>query len=749
MNNTFLASLFIMFMSVIVVIIYYVTVNSKKKPSIPDDDDDVDPITVDGCKEGENTDCKVSYGTCGVMCLRPTIIDTPQCGTGKVCETLAPISCDPGEDLCPEAGSSLEDDLAADTGIVLRIPLPGGYIDVDVDAILAKFNFAIDILRGLFSDPEFYLFVGLDIMKEVMVKIILVGYEKALGKTLVKAGRILIKRPIAYIARIVARLGTTALTKLGFRIGAKAAAKIGTKIGVKLGAKMAVGMGLKVGLGPIGWALLAFDLINLAIDIWDPAGYGEAPDKEVFNTVRDELHEGLLDVLADAELGQYEDERKQAQLDRADVIPQIPPIGFIRSRLSIPIFGPLSDMDEDVYLDLVEDNMAINLEVFMLELEPKIKEAIMNNLFQTDEDIDIWLSGILTPEVIDGIATRTTDGVCIQSGGKVVGEACSWKTRAQCDQSIDDLGGWDKIVADMDDDDVEDPLFYRQWVKDYKLDGASSGEGACVISQNHVVRRMCEEGDFKYDYENGTCIITEEDCLEKALEYKDGNCILSDGQNVAEMLFGKTLTRSIIQTFSMDQYNDCKSGYNDEGYFCRKSSCSGTNSDKNGELCYPKCKSDFNGQGPVCWADCPDSGSGCNKHVPFFAKWSYVRTTIPKATCPAGWNTVQAGKISSCNQWRSGFLGLPYLKTSQAKLSCKDTGNYKDSNGKVKGGLCVHNCKDGYKSDPLGAVCYSECPSNTTNTGALCNKNSYGRGFGTIPNIHIYGKTRKVDYSSK
>lgn len=31
-----------------------------------------------------------------------------------------------------------------------------------------------------------------------------------------------------------------------------------------------------------------------------------------------------------------------------------------------------------------------------------------------------------------------------------------------------------------------------------------------------------------------------------------------------------------------------------------------SNKDKNGALCYPKCKEGYHGIGPVCWSKCPD-----------------------------------------------------------------------------------------------------------------------------------------------
>lgn len=53
------------------------------------------------------------------------------------------------------------------------------------------------------------------------------------------------------------------------------------------------------------------------------------------------------------------------------------------------------------------------------------------------------------------------------------------------------------------------------------------------------------------------------------------------------------------------------------------------NEEKDGALCYPKCKAGYNGVGPVCWGACPagykNDGATCRKDVVIQAKKSYGR----------------------------------------------------------------------------------------------------------------------------
>ena len=90
----------------------------------------------------------------------------------------------------------------------------------------------------------------------------------------------------------------------------------------------------------------------------------------------------------------------------------------------------------------------------------------------------------------------------------------------------------------------------------------------------------------------------------------------------------------------------CPEGYKNDGCTCRRdvdiiakdsygrgvgkplSTCD-SNQEKDGALCYPKCKAGYNGQGPVCWKTCPagykNDGATCRKDVVIQAKKTYGR----------------------------------------------------------------------------------------------------------------------------
>lgn len=53
------------------------------------------------------------------------------------------------------------------------------------------------------------------------------------------------------------------------------------------------------------------------------------------------------------------------------------------------------------------------------------------------------------------------------------------------------------------------------------------------------------------------------------------------------------------------------------------------------------------------------------------------------------------------------------------------------SDEEEQGGLCYKKCREGYTGN--AAICYGNCPTNTTDIGLTCSRHSYNRGGGTIP----------------
>ncbi len=201
-------------------------------------------------------------------------------------------------------------------------------------------------------------------------------------------------------------------------------------------------------------------------------------------------------------------------------------------------------------------------------------------------------------------------------------------------------------------------------------------------------------------------------------------------------------------------WQHCKAGYKDDGATCRKDviiqsrpsygrgagkpmGC-GSNKEKDGALCYPKCKDGYNGVGPVCWERCKsgykDDGAACrrdakiigsdNSKCPWHDKCGLV-TAKGCSKCPAGY------KNDGCTCRRDVHI---YGKKSYGRGAGSPL-NSCASNEEKDGALCYPKCKAGY--DGVGPVCWANCPAGFKNDGATCRKDahiygkhSYGRGAG-------------------
>ena len=225
-------------------------------------------------------------------------------------------------------------------------------------------------------------------------------------------------------------------------------------------------------------------------------------------------------------------------------------------------------------------------------------------------------------------------------------------------------------------------------------------------------------------------------------------------------------------------WKNCPSGYKNDGATCRKNpiikkrasygrgvgkpmGCG--DREKDGALCYKKCKSGYNGVGPVCWQRCPsgykNDGAFCRKPVHIFSKKSYGRGVgkVFRSKCkgdcekdaglwykkckdgyngrgPVCWQYCPSGYKNdgaTCRRKGDIFAKKSYGRGAGKPLSSCPSGKEKS------GALCYKKCKAGYKG--VGPVCWGSCPKGYINDGATCRKRGkiiarkkYGRGAGYL-----------------
>lgn len=162
--------------------------------------------------------------------------------------------------------------------------------------------------------------------------------------------------------------------------------------------------------------------------------------------------------------------------------------------------------------------------------------------------------------------------------------------------------------------------------------------------------------------------------------------------------------------------------------------------EQSGLLCYPPCEKSYTGVGPVCWQDCQndfrDDGAFCFKTPAYGRGVGYALWNLEKC---------QQENLQGCEQWgllyypkcKEGFhnvaccicspdcpagqtdIGISCAKKSYGRgagypLGCSETEDYDT-------GLCYKMCDADL--NPVGPVCWGNCPAGYEQCGALCLKN--------------------------
>ena len=165
------------------------------------------------------------------------------------------------------------------------------------------------------------------------------------------------------------------------------------------------------------------------------------------------------------------------------------------------------------------------------------------------------------------------------------------------------------------------------------------------------------------------------------------------------------------------------------------STCDST-MDKNGALCYPKCKAGYSGAGPVCWQTCPsgyvDTGAFCHvdKALTKSGEWSCPEWYSCRKVCPTGYTN--AGLFCALTTpsnppgWKGD--GLDLIKDSYGRgagyvMSCT-------ADQEKDGALCYPKCKAGYNG--VGPVCWQTCGADKVECGVGCAKDKTSCAMSTV-----------------
>lgn len=290
--------------------------------------------------------------------------------------------------------------------------------------------------------------------------------------------------------------------------------------------------------------------------------------------------------------------------------------------------------------------------------------------------------------------------------------------------------------------------------------------GVCQVRPS-IMRNTCEKMGLgvTYNQDTGTCNFTEAYCGRYVGSAKvvNNDCEVTDGQKIAEMIFGTTITRSIMNIFDFkNNYESCPSGMNEPNelvalaaiagpgaavaagaglafgaqYFCSGSKCREGEEmmmqtlgvDKNlGGLCYKQCKEGYESNwgderssaiAGMCYKQCPD---GMDPSAGFCTRFPDTITDVGvSARCPSSYTTTVEGPGGMCQPRCPDDFPV-----EQAGLC------YKSSVEKLAGGAIAtsipakkRGCDSGQRDD--GTSCWEDAKCRTW---ADSNWNSSDGGF--------------------
>lgn len=481
-----------------------------------------------------------------------------------------------------------------------------------------KQNDPTEIKKAAFSlDPKLIQDIGIGVAGGIIMSAIAEAIDQAiLAKMGQKAG-----------TKVVSSLGKKGASKAGKaalgKVGAKAAGKMAAKGGERAAVGFGSKFGTKAGMGPVGWALMVFDVVSITLDLTDPMKYNKS--------------------MTNADIKEIEDQFKKAFKEEG-----LKSLKGELTKQGLPtdnVQWPMEVMPEIDY-------KASKYTEYITEYITKVIEAEMAKDPNYDTDK-------LPDTIFEAASKYAEQKMCSEIAGT------KWDEESgQCKYTQE--GCWAKSKWPLAPDTTD---VYSVWDK---------ATGKCV-SGNSLLREWCEDREnsggaegLSFNREDETCRVNEQYCKVMGFEWKDGDCKMEPGQNVAELIFGTTITRGV------------KKGAQE---FINIFTGKGTQFGKElGESCIAD--TDCKGTGFPWMPRNVCCGGKCVKSEPQPATGVQL---CPMKPCPDGY--IEADAVCLKKE--------AYTRPAVGVIdSCpEEFPNY-------EAGLCYGNCESGY--NPVGAICWRD-----------------------------------------
>ena len=373
-------------------------------------------------------------------------------------------------------------------------------------------------------------------------------------KAVVKAN---VKLGLKKAGKVVGAAGSKALTKAGasalansikaaikaqIKLVAKLLTKMYIRISVSIATKFAATAAVKATMGPIGWAMIVFDLTVAALDIYDPAGFNDFISNEIALNLRNitESSFGLM----------YMNEgRRFPALVPFDYTDDVP--GTFAHKYVLPeLKNRISDM--------VDDEMSLEvLETFGDDLVARV--AFQEE--QTEKALIEYMSTLdYEEEVCNLYAQKGTNKVLwVDGAGCTLNKTeCSLFNQREARKSDKEgrmLGLWTKRYRVQTGGTNKKP----------KMSERNLTKEVCMLSPLSFAKEACTEGKGTWNDKEAMCDFSARYCNAKGLRthvMRNGitNCVMFPGQKIMEMFLGSTITRSFGKLGDPETYKALLAG---------------------------------------------------------------------------------------------------------------------------------------------------------------------------------------------
>ena len=603
-------------------------------------------------------------------------------------------------------------------------------------------------------------------------------------------------RAAAGVGTRAAATGTRAAAGVGTQAAAGTGAKMGAQAGVKVAAQTGTRFAVATTCGPICLAVtVATAVFTIALDMTDPFGYNNFSANEVIQKKRN-----AIDVMMQKEM--------------------------LKENISLPLTFPLPIAFPE-YSKEFEEKMIVEFLPDALELMPKdLMIIFFTNMLTGKSDnskkvldafdtaLDLALANTVKRdtfiydfysakgkrseiEKVPFMATKDRIGVTLSQKG-----ADNYNKRMR-DKHLIYSNPHKSPPATIPEDYTPMVAVYTDTYRVINQSNPGSenspnvtekklGSKVCLSMPYGMLIADCEYGfnatkhsqrlnpavyGVKFNYERGDCDFTGDYCKRLGLKLKNNECTLREGQKEAELILGKTITRTHMEDWDnrIEAWESGNAGsialatitlpfaaiapWINKGIAAIKDTVGrgvgtpmicGPNKERKGALCYPECRKGPNGEklyksrALECEGTCPsgskNTGLTClqsiHSYIPgqkkggiknLFKKsfWeradcralseNEVNSDLGKALAAAGKPLKYKFRGTTCNQ--PCYPGFTFRSGAAGSAFCDKPRNRYSRAGKAK---VPDTCPEGKVRD--ASLCYKPCKAGYRGNGPTCKK---------------------------